>query len=125
MRRYPASDAALAAGGGSALVRLSPRWQLGVAAAPGGGGAYVSFVNGVATARGGTHVDHIERQLLRGLAARLAAKGEEPLPPAALRPHLLLFVDGRVEDPEFDSQAKERLTSPADRWGGGPPPEVL
>ena len=125
MRRYPASDAALAAGGGSALVRLSPRWQLGVAAAPGGGGAYVSFVNGVATARGGTHVDHIERQLLRGLAARLAAKGEEPLPPAALRPHLLLFVDGRVEDPEFDSQAKERLTSPADRWRGGPPPEVL
>jgi DNA topoisomerase-2 len=116
MRLYPRSEA-------TAVVRqLGPRWRVGVTAPPDGSFAHVSFVNGVATSRGGTHVEAVERQLLRALAPKLARAlgvraGEEPLPASALRPHLMLFVDAKVEDPDFDSQAKERLTTPIDKLG--------
>ena len=75
MQRYPASDAAHAAGGGSALVRLSPRWQLGVAAAPGGGGAHVSFVNGVATAFNNEAIVTLDSYAVPVLEALCAATG--------------------------------------------------
>eukprot|EP00962_Isochrysis_galbana_P015047 scaffold4310_cov123-Isochrysis_galbana.AAC.5 len=116
MRLYPRSEA-------TAVVRqLGPRWRVGVAAPPDGAFAHVSFVNGVATPRGGTHVDVVERQLLRALAPKLSRAvglraGEDPLPVSALRPHLMLFVDAKVEDADFDSQAKERLTTPAHKLG--------
>jgi hypothetical protein len=41
------------------------------------------------------------------------------LTPAKLRQHLMLFVDATVDNPEFDSQSKEALTTPAAGFGGG------
>ena len=58
-----------------AVAQLTPRWQLGVCLAPAGAGftratgaSFVdgsSFVNGVATPLGGTHVRHASKALLR------------------------------------------------------------
>jgi len=119
MRLYPKREAAAA----SVVHSLGPRWRVGVAASPAGDFAHVSFVNGVATSRGGTHVEAVEKQLLKALAPKLAtpklarAVGAEPLPPSAIRNHLMLFVECQVEDPDFDSQVKERLTTPAAKFG--------
>ena len=46
--------------------------QVGVSASPLAGFAHVSFVNGVATPRGGTHLAHASSALLKPLLPRLA-----------------------------------------------------
>ena len=122
MGLYPRTKAADAEGAVSVVRQLGPRWKVGVAPRPDGAFAHVSFVNGVATPRGGTHVELIERQLVRALMPKLSRAagmrvGEDALPTSALRSHLMLFVDSKVEDPEFDSQTKERLTTPVERLG--------
>ena len=101
------------------------RWRVGACLSPGGSGFQsVAFVNGVATPRGGTHVHHVASQLLAGLAPALAKALKLPaseaaaLTPSRIRPHLMLFIDCAVDNPEFDSQSKEALTTPAASFGG-------
>ena len=120
-----------------AVAQLTPRWQLGVCLTPpgagggggGGGGARVnggfvdgsSFVNGVATPLGGTHVRHASKALLAPLRAALAPRlgmAAPKLTAADVAPHLMLFVNCLVDNPEFDSQAKERLSTPEAHFGG-------
>lgn len=120
-----------------AVAQLTPRWRVGVCVAPpgaGDGGARggfvdgCSFVNGVATPMGGTHVAAAARALLPPLRAALAPRlgvAAAKLKPADVAPHLMLFVDCLVDNPDFDSQAKERLSSPEARFGGAcPQPSV-
>jgi DNA topoisomerase-2 len=82
----------------------------------------ISFVNGVATTRGGTHVAHVSAPLLAGVAPMLTKAlklpADDELTPARLKPHLMLFVHATVNNPEFDSQAKEALTTPPHDYGG-------
>jgi DNA topoisomerase II len=75
----------------------------------------VSFVNGMHTARGGSHVSYLTDQLARRLAEAIAKRpGAGPLgiTPAHVKPHLRLFINARVPSPSFDSQAKEQLVTP-------------
>ena len=100
---------------------ISDRWKVGVCLSPSDIFQSVSFVNGVATTRGGTHVAHVANPLLSSLATTFTRlmklpAGEE-LSPAKIRHHIMLFVDAKVDNPEFDSQAKEALTSPASKYG--------
>ena len=103
-----------------ALAHAGPRWQVGVCLSPGGGFQQLSYVNGVATSRGGTHVSHVASQLLEQLVPTMARRLKLPpgeLTAARVKPHLMLFVDCKVNNPEFDSQSKETLTSPPDAFG--------
>ena len=133
---YAPPPAGEAADAHLAVAQLTPRWQLGVCLTPpgaggggGGGGARVnggfvdgsSFVNGVATPLGGTHVRHASKALLAPLRAALAPRlgmAAATLTAADVAPHLMLFVNCLVDNPEFDSQAKERLSSPEAHFGG-------
>jgi tetratricopeptide (TPR) repeat protein len=67
-------------------------------------------------------VTHVCTPLLQALAPALSRAlklpaGEE-LTTARLKPHLMLFVDCKVDNPEFDSQSKEALTSHPSSFGG-------
>ena len=55
-------------------------WQLGVCRSPTDSFAHVSFVNGVSTPRGGTHLEHATRALMAPLLKQLAAKLKAPPP---------------------------------------------
>ena len=108
--------------GPHAFAKVSERWHVGACLSPTGAFQALSFVNGVATPRAGTHVAHVCTPLLQALAPALSRAlklpaGEE-LTPARLKPHLMLFVDCKVDNPEFDSQSKEALTSPPSSFGG-------
>ena len=85
----------------------------------------VSFVNGVCTAGGGTHVEHVMGQFLR-TACALLANGKPPIPglAPALRGALMLFVDATLVNPTFDSQSKETCNLPASRFGSPAPPST-
>ncbi|CAM9889322.1 unnamed protein product, partial [Phaeothamnion confervicola] len=96
--------------------RVNSRWEVGVAASDGAQFEQVSFVNSMATPRGGTHVNLVALQLSKRLAEHIARRHPElEVTPASVRPHLFLFVKALVENPSFDSQMKEMLTTrPAD-----------
>lgn len=73
----------------------------------------VSFVNGVATTQGGTHVDFARAQIIDRIVD--ACQGRRGGPPQArfLRERLFLFVNATVVNPAFESQTKTKLATRA------------
>ncbi|CAL9963002.1 DNA topoisomerase II large subunit [Vibrio phage K567] len=71
-----------------------------------------SFVNGVQTVNGGTHVDYFMNKLADEIIPMVKRKHKVAVPKPQLKNGLTcgLFIRGFV-DPKFDSQTKERLTS--------------
>jgi DNA gyrase subunit B len=77
-----------------------------------------SFVNVIATPKGGTHVTGFERALVRTLneqlrAARLLKNGDEPATKDDVAEGLTAVVAVRVPEPQFEGQTKEVLGTPA------------
>jgi len=71
----------------------------------------VSFVNGIPTYGGGTHVDYITGQICKGIN-----KGGK-LKDIDIRNNMMLFLICHVRNPSFDSQTKNKLTSPIKKFG--------
>eukprot|EP00941_MAST-03F_sp_MAST-3F-sp1_P004088 g4088.t1 len=93
-------------------VKLNRDWEIAVASSPSSSFSHVSFVNKMASLRGGTHVSAIADLICRPIAD--ISNKREPdlkLTPAAVRQHLHLFVNANVANPSFDSQTKEMLTT--------------
>jgi DNA gyrase subunit B len=77
-----------------------------------------SFVNVIATPKGGTHVAGFERALVRTLneqlrAARLLKNGDEPVTKEDILEGLTAVVAVRLPEPQFEGQTKEVLGTPA------------
>ena len=72
-----------------------------------------SFVNGVNTRQGGTYIDYIIGNIMEQLSQAIKKKHKIEVTKAAIKEGmtLVLFVRN-FKDPRFDSQTKERLTSP-------------
>jgi DNA gyrase subunit B len=77
-----------------------------------------SFVNVIATPKGGTHVTGFERSLVRTLneqlrAARLLKNGDDPVIKEDVAEGLTAVISVRVPEPQFEGQTKEVLGTPA------------
>ena len=92
-----------------------PRWEYAVCLSPTDESCHVSFVNGIYTDVGGSHVDYIMRQIVRKLTAYIKKrKRDVDVKPAAIREQLMLFLRCDIENPSFESQTKSKLsTAPA------------
>jgi DNA topoisomerase II len=100
--------------------RVNDRWEICIGLAETGTFESVSFVNGIATSRGGTHVNYIVQQVSNFIVEAIAKQDSElaqSISNAIVRRHLFVTCNGLVENPEFDSQMKESLTSPPSAWG--------
>lgn len=79
----------------------------------------VSFVNGIYTSRGGTHVDAIADQIKSKLAEFIKKKQKVDVKPQIIKNQLRLFINAtRIVNPVFDSQTKETLKTPKSKFGG-------
>ena len=78
----------------------------------------VSFVNVIATPKGGTHVTGFERALVKTLnaqlrAARLQKNGDEKATKEDALEGLTAVIGVRLPEPQFEGQTKEVLGTPA------------
>ncbi|KAF5401692.1 DNA topoisomerase II alpha [Paragonimus heterotremus] len=97
----------------------NPRWQVAVAASN-SGFQQVSFVNSIATTKGGKHVDYVAEQLnnkLIEIVKKKSGKSGVQIKPFQIRNHMWLFVNCLIENPTFDSQTKENMTLQSKSFG--------
>ncbi|KAL7550823.1 hypothetical protein ACHAWF_014023 [Thalassiosira exigua] len=94
--------------------KIGDDWEVGVGSVLDGSGfRQISFVNAIATSKGGGHVDHVANALVKRLQAAVKKKnkGGKDVKPAQVKNHLAVFVNCLVPNPTFDSQTKECLTT--------------
>ncbi|KAK0405993.1 hypothetical protein QR680_018303 [Steinernema hermaphroditum] len=95
------------------------RWEVGLTASD-RGFQQVSFVNSIATTKGGRHVDHvvdlIVAKLIETINKKLGKKSSG-VKPFQVKNHLWVFVNALIENPTFDSQTKETMTLQAKNFG--------
>ena len=100
--------------------KLNARWTVGVGLSETSTFETISFVNGMATTRGGTHVDVIVQQITKKLKSHIEMLEPELAPyisEAIIRRHLFVCCNALIENPSFDSQMKEYLTSSPELFG--------
>lgn len=80
----------------------------------------MSFVNSIATTKGGTHVNHVLDQLVGRITEAVRKKRElkdVKFKPNVVKNHLWVFLNCLIENPAFDSQTKESLTLRQSEFG--------
>uniref|UniRef100_A0A8C4QGD5 DNA topoisomerase 2 n=1 Tax=Eptatretus burgeri TaxID=7764 RepID=A0A8C4QGD5_EPTBU len=79
----------------------------------------VSFVNGIATTKGGRHVDYVADQVISKLIDVVKKKNKAGVvvKPFQVKNHMWLFINCQVENPTFDSQTKENMTLQNKKFG--------
>lgn len=97
--------------------RINDRWELAFTVADDQFGQ-VSFVNSIATTKGGTHVTHVMDQLVEQVLEAVKKKEKAlDIKPVHVKSSVFLFVNCLIENPSFDSQTKENLTLRAASFG--------
>lgn len=91
----------------------SPRWS--VCIAPSDGFQQVSFVNGICTTKGGTHVDYISTLAASGIIEELAKKIK--LRPQQVKDNFFILVNATLVNPSFSSQVKSECTLRPQEFG--------
>ena len=75
----------------------------------------VSFVNGLCTNKGGSHVDHVANIIANGVIEDMAKKIK--LRPQQVKNAFNIFVKATLENPTFSSQVKSECTSKSQNFG--------
>ncbi|KAI0482864.1 DNA topoisomerase [Xylariaceae sp. FL0804] len=94
-----------------------PRWEIGFAVSD-GSFQQVSFVNSIATTTGGTHVNYISDQICESLLKTLNKKKKgHSLKANHIRNHIFIFINCLINNPAFNSQTKEQMTTKMSAFG--------
>ena len=96
------------------------RWHIAVADSPVDKLFSMSFVNGIWTSKGGTHVDTVTNQVVGHIVDYLETKKKVKVKPSLVKDHLAIFITSMIENPSFTSQTKETLTTKSSAFGSSP-----
>ena len=100
--------------------QIHDRWEVAFAVSE-GAFQQVSFANSISTMKGGTHVNYIADQISKNLISIITKRNKgATVKPAQIRNHMWIFVNALIENPTFDSQTKETLTLPSNKFGTKP-----
>ncbi|EFN87409.1 DNA topoisomerase 2 isoform X2 [Harpegnathos saltator] len=95
-----------------------PRWEVAITLSD-KGFQQMSFVNSIATTKGGRHVDHVTELIVKQLIETLKKKNKAgvAIKPFQIKNHLWIFINCLINNPTFDSQTKENMTLQAKSFG--------
>jgi DNA topoisomerase-2 len=96
------------------------RWHIAIGDSPADKQFSMSFVNGIWTSKGGTHVDAVTSQVTNHIVEYLETKKKVKVKPSLVRDHLAIFIVSMIENPSFTSQTKETLTTKMSAFGSSP-----
>lgn len=98
---------------------VDDRWEVCCAASD-GQFQQVSFVNGINTYKGGTHVNYVTDQIVAHLieaVKKKSGKQSVAIKPFQVKNHMFVFINCLIENPTFDSQTKENMTLKQSAFG--------
>ncbi|CAD5115354.1 DgyrCDS4334 [Dimorphilus gyrociliatus] len=99
---------------------VNERWEI-AATISDKGMQQVSFVNSIATTKGGKHVDYIADQIANRLVNAVKKKEKKGssvvIKPFQVKNHLWIFINCLIENPSYDSQTKESMNLQAKKFG--------
>ncbi|CAB3411199.1 unnamed protein product [Caenorhabditis bovis] len=102
-----------------AYEQVGDRWQVALALSE-KGFQQVSFVNSIATTKGGRHVDYVADQMVAKFIDSIKKKLSKTsmnIKPFQIKNHMWVFVNCLIENPTFDSQTKETMTLQHKQFG--------
>ena len=100
--------------------QVNSRWNVGVVFDKDCGFSQVSFVNGICTLRGGTHVTHVVDQIVKKVTEHINSQSKYKslkIKRSLITDNISVFIDAMIEDPGFDSQTKETLNTKISDFG--------
>lgn len=75
-------------------------------------------MNNLCTSNGGTHVDYVLNKITKILLEIMKKTTREGnIKPSQVKNHIWIFIKCTIENPAFDSQAKQCLVSPSHSFG--------
>ena len=96
----------------------NPRWKIGVIYAPNNDFKQVSFVNGICTYRGGTHVNYIVDTIIEKIKSQIIKKHKDLIiKPSSIKENIIVFINSIIINPSFSSQVKETLQTKVNDFG--------
>ncbi|XP_013188614.2 DNA topoisomerase 2 [Amyelois transitella] len=98
--------------------KVNDRWEVALTLSD-RGFQQVSFVNSIATTKGGKHVDSVSDHIVKSVLEVLKKKnkGGVNIKPFQVKNHMWLFINCLIVNPTFDSQTKENMTLQAKSFG--------
>ena len=98
--------------------KINDRWEIAIALNGNDKFTQISFVNGISTTDGGTHVDYITNQIIYKLKEQLEKKYKDiVIRPSYIKDNLLIFINCLIENPVFSSQTKESHVTKVSKFG--------
>ncbi len=98
----------------SITIKDKYKWDISILITNGELSGHISVINGIYTRKGGSHIDHIVNTIVAPY--KEAIKKEHKIKKwnnSMITKYLFILVRLSVDNPSFDSQAKETLTEPS------------
>lgn len=91
--------------------KINDEWEIGVSASIDDSFQQVSLVNCINTHVGGTHVNYITNQIIKGIKDDLQKKNKKiNIKVNDIKNKLFVFINCKIPNPVFDTQTKENLS---------------
>ena len=96
---------------------VNERWHYAVCMSPTYEFTNISFVNGIYTSKGGKHVEYITNQITKKMITYIEKKRKITVNANAIKEQLMVFIRCDIENPSFDSQTKDYMNTPSNKFG--------
>jgi len=99
------------------VIQETPRWKVSISASQNGFHC-ISFVNGICTSDGGSHVDHVVNPIIKKLTEVIQEKHKNlTIKPQYIKDNLFVFINCFIDNATYSSQTKEKHITKVSDFG--------